>query len=101
MQIQTRKFHDFPNMICTNRTNQYEQIDKYTDGHMAMHGLLKQAARNIRKFTIGALLAIGLVNLSALANESEIDNVIILPTPFSSVIDAGFIKLTQSVLILY
>ena len=52
---------------------------------MAMNGLLKQAATNIRKFTIGALLAIGLVNVSALANESEIDNVIILPTSLSEI----------------
>ena len=60
-----------------------------------MNGLLKQAATNIRKFTIGALLAIGLVNVSALANESEIDNVIILPTSLSE-ISEGSISLERS-----
>ena len=60
-----------------------------------MHGLLKQAATNIRKFTIVALLAIGLVNVSALANESEIDNVIILPTSLSE-ISEGSISLERS-----
>ncbi len=50
-----------------------------------MYGLLKHAAGTIRKFAVGALLAVGLVNPTALANESEIDNVIILPTPLSEI----------------
>ena len=90
MQNHVRKFHSFPGRICTNRTNECEQVKKYTIGHMAMHGLLKQAAGTIRKFSVGALLALGLVNFSALANDSEVDAVIILPTPLSEISQSSF-----------
>ena len=54
-----------------------------------MYGLLKHAAGTIRKFAVGALLAVGLVNPTALANESEIDNVIILPTTLSEISESS------------
>ena len=49
-------------------------------GRMAMHALLKLAIGALRHIVVSVVIAGGLVNLSALADQGDIDNVIILPT---------------------
>lgn len=52
-----------------------------------MHALLKRALGTLRHILVGVVIAGGLVNLLALADEGDIDNVIILPTPLSDIGD--------------
>jgi hypothetical protein len=47
---------------------------------MAMHALLKLAIGALQHIVVSAVIAGGLVNLSALADQDDIDNVVILPT---------------------
>ncbi|MGB0519177.1 MAG: hypothetical protein ACPGMZ_11455, partial [Candidatus Puniceispirillaceae bacterium] len=56
-------------------------------GRMAMHALLKLAIGALRHMVVGVVIAGGLVNLPALADQGDIDNVIILPTPLSDIGD--------------
>ena len=44
-----------------------------------MHALLKLAIGALRHIVVGVVIAGGLVNLSALADQGDIDNVVILP----------------------
>ena len=50
-----------------------------------MYALLKLAIGALRHMVVGFAFAGGLVNLSALADQGDIDNVIILPTPLSDI----------------
>ena len=52
-----------------------------------MHALLKLAIGALRHMVVGVVIAGGLVNLPALADQGDIDNVIILPTPLSDIGD--------------
>ena len=52
-----------------------------------MHAFLKLAIGALRHMVVGVVFAWGLVNLSALADQDDIDNVIILPTPLSDIGD--------------
>ncbi len=52
-----------------------------------MHALLKRALGTLRHIVVGVVIAGGLVNLPALADEGDIDKVIILPTPLSDIGD--------------
>ena len=88
MQKSARKFHGLHDGFAQAAPMSVSKLRRSGTGRLAMYAFLKQAFGTIRHIVVGVVIAGGLINMSALADQGDIDNVIIMPTPLSDIVDS-------------